>query len=213
MKRAVIMMFRAVFLPWKNIQMLEKHKSHGLWTGALLGLLTLAAGLAITSFVQAASGNFPAAPTFLPFSLENYFFWQSLLVIPWILAGWVLISFLSVLILSGAKVRKTAPSPRQLSSALAISFYPFLFWLFLSHLLTAIFYTLGMSQKEWVDLISEPGWFQSMYIFLLVMALFSGLFSSSLTLSRMVPSRRMASGLLGVVFFLLWSFMILFLLR
>lgn len=213
MKKVIVMMLRAIFMPWKNVQTVEKHKTHGLWTGTLFGLLILAVGLALTSLIQATSGNFPAAPIFFPIRLENYFFWQSLLVIPWILAVWVIISFLAKLILSGAKGRKSEPSLRQLSSALAVSFYPFLFWLWLSHLLTAIFYALGMSQKEWVDLISEPGWFQSMYIFLLVLALFSGLFASSLTLSRMVPSRKITTGLLGGLFFLFWSFMILLLLR
>lgn len=213
MKKLLVTIFRAVFKPWENARVLERQKTSGVWTESFLGLLTLALGLAITSLVQAASGNFPAAPVFLSLSLENYFVWQALLVVPWILTGWIVVSWLAKIILPRAKNRKTTISLRQVSAGLALSFYPFLFWLLLSHALTAIFYSLGMSQKEWVDLMSEPGWFQFIYIALFFLAVICGLISSVFVLARMAPARKLLSGLLGSVIFLVWGFMVLFLLR
>jgi len=213
MKRLLITVFQAIFQPWKNAQALEKQKTSGLWTRAFLGLLFLALGLAITSIIQAASGNFPAAPVYLPFSLENYFVWQAILIVPWAMLSWLAISFLARLIFLSGRSQKEAISLRQFSAGLALSFYPFLFWLWLSHLLTAVFYSLGMSQKEWVDLISEPGWFQFTYLLLLFLAVSSGLISSVLTMVKTVPARKITAIFLGFGLFLVFSFLVLFLLR
>jgi hypothetical protein len=213
MKKLMVMLFRAIFQPWKNGQWFEKQKTSGLWTRAFLGLLVLAVALALTSIVQAASGNFPAAPVFLPFSLENYFVWQAVLIIPWLAASWLLLSLLARLIFVSDRRQKAPLSLRQLSAGLALSFYPFLFWLWLSHLLTAVFYSLGMSQKEWVDLMSEPGWFQFIYIFLLGLAILSGLISTVLTMTRIAPGRKVRAGFLGAGLFLIFGFLVLFLLR
>jgi len=151
MGRVIKTILRAIFRPDKNGQLLESQLSSGLWTRTFIGLILFGLLFSLTSIFQAFSGNVPAIPLILPFSLENYFVWQAVLFIPWLVLSWLLVSWLTRVIfrLSGAK----RLSLRQLSAGLALSFYPFLFWLWLSHFFTAVLYSLGMSQKEWVDLI------------------------------------------------------------
>ncbi|MBC7364532.1 MAG: hypothetical protein H5U07_08355 [Candidatus Aminicenantes bacterium] len=213
MKKLIVVLLRAIFKPWKNGQWFEKEKTSDLWTKAFFGLLLLAVALALTSIIQAASGNFPAAPVFLPFSLENYFVWQAVFIIPWLLASWLTLSLLLRLIFVSGRRQRVPLNFKQLSAGLALSFYPFLFWLWLSHLLTAIFYSLGISQKEWVDLMSEPGWIQFIYIFLLFLALFSGLISSILTMAKIAPNGKVRAGFLGAGLSIVFDFLVLFFLR
>jgi len=111
--------------------------------------------------------------------------------------------------LSGAK----RLSLRQLSAGLALSFYPFLFWLWLSHFFTAVLYSLGMSQKEWVDLVSNPGWFQTVYLCLIIIALLSGWLATCLTLTARRWTKRGKSLLAGSLSYLAWILIIFILLR
>ncbi|HEK86178.1 MAG TPA: hypothetical protein ENO29_07485 [Candidatus Aminicenantes bacterium] len=211
MMKLTKLILRAVFVPWKNSEFLQKELTSGLWTRSLLGLLFFGLAFSLTSIIQAATGNFPGVPIILPLGLENYFVWQAILIIPWLIVSWLLVSFLAKSELLAVGARKV--SFRQLSASLALSFYPFLFWLWLPHLLTAVFYLLGMSQKEWVDLLSEPGWFQTLYLAFLILAISTGLLATTITIAGRKWVKRGLSWLTAILAFVLWSFLIFILLR
>jgi hypothetical protein len=183
----------------------------GIWTKTLLGLIVLCSLYALTSLVQAATGNFPGIPVILPLSLENYFFWQSILVIPGLIISWLVVSLFARMLLILFKARPV--SFRQLSVSLALSFYPFLFWLWIPHFLTALFYLLGMSQKEWVDLLSEPGWFQTGYIGFIVLAILSGWLSINVFLVKARWAKRKHGLLVASLSYLLGCSLVLIFLR
>jgi len=183
----------------------------GIWTKSFLGLIVLSSAFALTSLVQAASGNFPGIPAILPLSLQNYFFWQSILMIPWLVLSWVVVILFARTALYLFRARPV--SFRQLSVSLALSFYPFLFWLWIPHLLTAVFYLLGMSQKEWVDLLSRPGWFQTFYIAFIVLAMLSGWVSISVFMVKARWAKRRHSLLIAGLSYLLGCFLVLIFLR
>lgn len=205
------LMFKAVFIPWKNYDFLQSKMVPGLWTKTFLGLIFFGLAFSLTSLAQAATGNFPGIPVILPLSLENYFFWQMILVGPWLVLSWLLVSlFARVLLLSfGAR----AVSFRQLSASLSLSFYPFLFWLWVPHFITAILYLLGMSQKEWVDLLSEPGWFQTGYIAFIVLATLTGFLAVNITLAKRKWTKIGASLMTASLSFILWCLLVLIFLR
>lgn len=152
-------------------------------------LMLLGLGYSLTSIAQAACGNFPAVPIILPLSLENYFVWQALIIIPWIILSWLLISLMTRVIL-GLLSRRPV-SFRQVLVLMGLGFASSLFILWMSHLLTAILCVFGMSQKKWVDLLSQPGWFQTLYLVLIVVAVLTGwaALSSSLIFSKMAGKK------------------------
>jgi len=93
---------------------------------------------------------------------------------------------------------------RQVLVWLGLGFSFSLFWLWLPHLLTAVLYLLGMSQKEWVDLMSQPGWFQTLYLVLTILALLGGFLSVNLSLTRRKQKGKAAGFLAAGVGFLFW---------
>lgn len=211
MKRVVKTVLRAVFRPDKNRQLLESQLTSGLWTRAFSGLLLLGLMFGLTSIIQAFSGNIPAIPLTLPLGLENYFVWQAVLFVPWLVLSWFLVSWLAGLTLGMFGAKKF--SWRQLSAGLALGFYPFLFWLWLPHFFTSVLYLIGMSQKELVDLLSNPGWFQTVYISLVVIALFSGWLATCLTVSGRRWVKRGTGLLVSSLSYLVWVLFIFVLLR
>jgi len=82
MGRVIKTILRAIFRPDKNGQLLESQLSSGLWTRTFIGLILFGLLFSLTSIFQAFSGNVPAIPLILPFSLENYFVWQAVFVYP-----------------------------------------------------------------------------------------------------------------------------------
>jgi hypothetical protein len=211
MVKIIKLMLRAVFIPWKNADYFRSELTSGLWTRAFLGLIFFGIAFSLTSLIQAATGNFPGIPLILPLSLENYFVWQAILIIPWLAASWILVSLLFKFGLAGLGAR--AVSFRQLSASMAINFYPFLFWLWLPHCLTALFYLLGMSQKEWVDLLSEPGWFQSAYIIFIILAILVSFLATIITFIRIKWAKKGPSLILAVLSYISWVLFVLILLR
>ncbi|MDD8020314.1 MAG: hypothetical protein PHU81_03890 [Acidobacteriota bacterium] len=197
--------------PDKNEEFFRSQLAGGLWTRTFLGLMAFGLMFSLTSILQAFSGNIPAIPLILPLGLENYFVWQAVLFIPWLVLGWLAASWLARMLLRKTGSRNL--SLRQLSANLAISFYPFLFWLWLPHFFTAFFYLLGMTQEEWVDLISNPGWFQTIYIIFFIMALLSGWLASCLTLVNRHWTKRGYSLLIATGSYVLWVLIIFILLR
>jgi len=210
MGRVIKTILRAIFRPDKNGQLLESQLSSGLWTRTFIGLILFGLLFSLTSIFQAFSGNVPAIPLILPFSLENYFVWQAVLFIPWLVLSWLLVSWLTRVIfrLSGAK----RLSLRQLSAAwLSVLSFPLL--VVAVSFFTAVLYSLGMSQKEWVDLVSNPGWFQTVYLCLIIIALLSGWLATCLTLTARRWTKRGKSLLAGSLSYLAWILIIFILLR
>ncbi|MGB9906719.1 MAG: hypothetical protein ACPLRR_04950 [Candidatus Saccharicenans sp.] len=203
--------WQAITQPWKHPELYETYRSGGTGTRVLWLLAGLALAWALSSLVQAACGHFPAVPVILPLGLENYFFWQALLVVPWILAGWLAVSLVARIILK--ELARNQVSFRQVLVLYGLSFSVFLFWLWLPHLLTAILYLLGLSQKEWVDLLSNPGWFQTLYIVFLVLAVGSGWLALTTSLVKTKWTRNLASVLVASLSYLLWLMLVLVLLR
>jgi hypothetical protein len=204
-------LLQAITQPWKHPELYETYRRSGTGTRVLWLLAGLALAWALTSQVQAACGHFPAVPVILPLGLENYFFWQALLVVPWILAGWLAVSLVARIILN--ELARNQVSFRQVLVLYGLSFSVFLFWLWLPHLLTAILYLLGLSQKEWVDLLSHPGWFQTLYIIFLVLAVGSGWLALTTSLVKAKWTRNLASVLVASLSYLLWLVLVLVLLR
>lgn len=210
-KNLLFFMARAIFTPWKNAELIQSNMAAGFWSKSFLGLILFGLAFALTSLAQAATGNFPAIPLVLPLSLDNYFFWQMILILPWLLLSWFLVSLTAKMIFLTFGARGV--SFRQLSASLALSFYPFLFWLWLPHLITAIFYLLGMSQKEWVDLLSEPGWFQTVYLLFIIFAFLTGLLAVNLTLIKRKWTKKGLTLVAATLSFIFWCFLVLILLR
>ncbi|NPV83673.1 MAG: hypothetical protein HPY46_08860 [Candidatus Aminicenantes bacterium] len=200
----------AILKPWRHSGLYDGSRTRGL--GFRTGLLLVVLGLAfsLTSIAQAACGHFPSVPVILPLRLENYFVWQALLVVPWIVLSWFLVGLLARVLLG---LMGAAVSLRQVLVLLGLGFSSFLFLLWIPHLLTAIFYLLGMSQKEWVDLLSQPGWFQTLYLVLIALAILAGWLSLNLSLGRISKKRRPAGYLVANLGFLTWLLLLVVFLR
>lgn len=201
----------AILKPWRHFELYDEFRTRGV--GFRTGLLLVILGLAfsLTSIAQAACGHFPAVPLILPLRLENYFVWQALLVVPWIVLSWLLVGLLArgLLGLTGS----AAVSLRQTLVLLGLGFSSFLFLLWIPHLLTAVLYLLGMSQKEWVDLLSQPGWFQTLYLVLMVLAILAGWLSLNQSLGKMKKKIGLAGFLTANLSFLVWLLLLAVFLR
>lgn len=202
---------KAIFHLWKHPQLYEAYRTSG--AGALIFLLLIGLGLSfsLTSLVQAACGRFPAVPVIIPLGLENYFFWQALLLIPWVIISWLVVSLMARVMLMLLTDKQV--SLRQILAYYGLSFSVFLFWLWLPHLLTAILYLLGMSQKEWVDLLSNPGWFQTLYLIFLILAAGGGWLALTVSLVKRKWTSYWASILVAGLSYLLWLALVFVILR
>ncbi|MBC7348339.1 MAG: hypothetical protein H5U05_00030 [Candidatus Aminicenantes bacterium] len=202
---------KAIFQPWKHPELYEAYRTSGVGTLVFFLLAGLALAFSLTSLVQAACGHFPAVPVILPLGLENYFFWQALLLIPWVMASWLVASLAARGMLG--LLAKNQVSFKTVLIWHGLSFSVFLFWLWLPHLLTAVLYLLGMSQKEWVDLLSSPGWFQTLYLVFLVLAVGSGWLALTASLVKRKWTRNLVSIMVASLSYLLWLVLVLVLLR
>ncbi len=204
-------MIRAVFVPWKHVELYEDYRTRGAPSRAFLTLAFMGLAFSATSLAQAASGNFPAVPVILPLSLENYFFWQTLLIIPWFILSWFFVTTTTKLMLMVLGARKT--SFRQLLVFSGLSFASCLFFLWIPHLLTAVFYILGRSQKELVAGLSEPGWLQTIYLVFIALGVLNGWQSLSLSLVKKKLVKNQISILTSSFNFLVWLVLLVVLLR
>ena len=204
-------MIRAIFVPWKHGELYEDYRTRGAVSKTFLTLVLMGLAFSVTSLTQATSGNFPAVPVILPLSLENYFFWQTFLIIPWLILSWFLVTTTTRLMLIVLGARKT--SFRQLLAFSGLSFSSCLFFLWIPHLLTTVFYLLGGSQKEWVDELSEPGWLQTIYLVFIVLGVLSGWQALSLSLVKKKLAKNQVSILTSSFNFLVWLVLLAILLR
>ncbi len=201
----------AILKPWRHAELYDEYRTSGVGFRTALLLVVLGLVFSLTSMVKAACGHFPAVPVILPLRLENYFVWQAFLVIPWIVLTWLLVGLLAagILKLPGS----AAVSLRQVMVLLGLSFSNFLFLLWIPHLITAGLYLLGMSQKEWVDLLSQPGWFQALYLVLIMLAVLVGWLALNLSLVRKKKKGNPAGWLVANLGFLVWIFLLAVFLR
>jgi hypothetical protein len=132
-------------------------KRHPMRQAALaLGLAALA--YALTSFVLGLAGAVPVAPVVAGIGVDNYYFYQILFILPLVLAVWVLSS--GVLLALGTKGCHRSDvlvkASRAWGGPLLLAWAP--------SAVEALFAALGMGQQEWVDILSKPGFWQTLYL-------------------------------------------------
>jgi hypothetical protein len=115
----------------------------------------------LTTAVLAVTGAVPMAPIILHVRVENYHFWQMLFILPLFVLIWV---FASVLVhLLGRGTRKGGSFRRTLAIfGFSLAGPAILLWV--PQTAIAVFYGLGMGQQEMVDILSEPGRAQTLYL-------------------------------------------------
>jgi len=132
-------------------------KRHPMRQAALfLGLVGLA--YAAGSAVLALAGNIPTAPVVAGLDADNYYALQIVFVVPLVFAVWILTS--GVLLALGTRGCHRSDvlvrASRAWGEPLLLAWAP-----------TAIrtaFAALGMGQAEWVDILSRPGIWQTLYL-------------------------------------------------
>jgi hypothetical protein len=125
-------------------------------TALFLGVVGLA--YAATSAVLALTGAVPAAPVFPGMDTDNYYAWQIVFILPLVYAVWILAS--GVLLALGTRGCHRSDvlvrAARAWGGPLLLAWVP---WA-----VQAAFAGLGMGQAEWVDLLSAPGVWQTLYL-------------------------------------------------
>lgn len=121
-----------------------------------LGLVGLA--YAAASAVLALAGHVPAAPVIAGLDVDNYYTWQTVFILPLLFAVWILSS--GVLLALGTRGCHHSDVLVQASRAwgwpLLLAWGP--------AAVEAAFAALGMGQAEWVDILSPPGPWQTLYL-------------------------------------------------
>jgi hypothetical protein len=121
-----------------------------------LGLAGLA--YAASSAVLAMAGNVPMAPVVAGLDLENYYAWQIVFILPLIFAVWILSS--GVMLALGTKGCHRSDvlvrASRAWGGPLLLAWAP--------SAVEAGFAALGMGQPEWVDILTPPGPWQTLYL-------------------------------------------------
>jgi hypothetical protein len=122
----------------------------------LLGLGALA--YALSSLVLALAGDVPIAPVISGLDVDNYYAWQIVFILPLVLAVWVLSS--GVLLALGTRGCHRSDvldkASRAWGGPLLLAWVP--------SAVEALFAALGMGQPEWVEILSKPGFSQTVYL-------------------------------------------------
>lgn len=132
------------------------------------GLLLTGLLYVFSSFVLGVAGAVPYTPCFIPFSQENYYFWQMIFLLPfvfglWFLAGGVIYFFTG---------RKKHVSATRIMTAISIPIMTSFKIAWLPAAVEAFFMSLGMSQEEYVEILSVPGLWQGILIGIYLLAAF-----------------------------------------
>lgn len=132
-------------------------KRHPMRRAALaLGLAGLA--YALTSALLALAGSVPTAPVVGGIDVDNYYVWQIFFILPLVFAVWILTS--GVLLALGTRGCHRSDvlvkASRAWGAPLLLAWVP-------SAVETA-FAVLGMGQAEWVDILSKPGVWQTLFL-------------------------------------------------
>jgi hypothetical protein len=151
---------------------------------------------ALTSLGLAASGAVPLAPLVLRLPDENHYFWQMVFVVPGFFLAWMMASGLLRLAapagIPGKPFRDAAAlAGPSLSVPLIVAWVP--------QAVQTVLMVLGMSQGEFVEIVSRPGLWQVLYI-----AAYAGacvwavlLFGHAARISQ--SSGRLRSGITGLL--------------
>jgi len=112
---------------------------------------------ALTSLVLALAGAVPMAPVLIGIRPENYYFWQVFFAVPCVVMAWALAAGVIHLFEKRGEASwpflKVAPlAGIAVAAALFVAWIPMAFATF--------FMLIGMSQRELVDLLSQPGAWQ-----------------------------------------------------
>jgi hypothetical protein len=125
---------------------------------AALGLGLAGLVYALTSALLALAGAVPVVPVIAGLDVDNYYVWQMIFILPLVFAVWILSS--GVLLALGTRgVHRSdvlAKASRAWSGPLLLAWVP--------SAVEAVFAALGMGQAEWVDILSEPGIWQTLYL-------------------------------------------------
>jgi hypothetical protein len=122
----------------------------------LIGLL-----YAATSFARAATGAVPMAPTWVKFAEYNYLIWQTLFILPIILLIWILTAGLLQLL------GRRGPRAASFEATAGLAGYAVglpLLLLWVPQAVGAGLMLMGMSQAEWVEILSRPGSWQTFFL-------------------------------------------------
>jgi hypothetical protein len=132
-------------------------RRHPMRSAALfLGLA--GAAYAVTAAVLAVAGAVPTAPVVAGLDVDNYYAVQILFVLPLIYAVWVLTSgvLLALGTRGGHRSHVLVAASRAWGWPLLLAWVP--------SAVQAGFTALGMDQAEWVGILSDPGFWQTLYI-------------------------------------------------
>jgi hypothetical protein len=124
---------------------------------------TLALGLAglayaLSSALLALAGSVPTAPVVGGMDIDNYYVWQIVFILPLVFAVWVLTS--GVLLALGTRGCHRSDvlvkASRAWGAPLLLAWVP--------SAVESAFAVLGMGQAEWVDILSKPGVWQTLFL-------------------------------------------------
>jgi hypothetical protein len=117
--------------------------------------------------ILALVGAVPLAPILIGIRPENYYFWQMIFVIPCIFLAWALAS---ALIRLPGKKEKGRPAVDRTAPLAGVALAASLFIAWIPLALGTLFLAAGMGQAELVELLSQPGAWQVLYVSLFVLA-------------------------------------------
>jgi hypothetical protein len=153
------------FSPMKAVQRLLSEPRPiraAVWAVGFVGAL-----YTLTSMILALVGAVPLAPVLIGIRPENYYVWQMIYVIPCIVLAWALAS---ALILLPGKKEKGRPDIERTMSLAGVALASSLFIAWIPMALRTLFQAAGMGQAEFVELLSQPGAWQVLYVSLFVLA-------------------------------------------
>jgi hypothetical protein len=151
--------FSMIFNPWRACARLMQDRKP-LWRGLQI-IITTGCLIAVTAGALAVTGGIPMAPVTWPLAPENYYFWEMLFILPSLVVLWIFISGLVQVLGRGGRRGGAA---RKTLGLLGFAIAGPLILAWIPQLVIAVFYVLGMGQQEMVDILSEPGPWQTVFL-------------------------------------------------
>ncbi|MBM3305671.1 MAG: hypothetical protein FJY79_07005 [Candidatus Aminicenantes bacterium] len=155
MKTFIAAFFGALVSPGRTLKGLSE--ARGRIRKAAAAVLFAGFLYALTSLGLGAAGAVPLWPVMGGLGTDNYYFWQMVIVLPGAVLAWALAAaLLHGMTRSGGFTRALAVAGPALSAPLFVAWLP--------AAVQAVFMALGMGQREWAAILSEPGPWQTLYI-------------------------------------------------
>jgi hypothetical protein len=149
----------------------------------------------LTSLGLAAAGAYPLAPVFFRLPEDNYYFWQMIFILPGFLLGWLLAS--GLISLFGKKGHRMSFEKAAGLSGPALALPVCLVWV--PQAVQTVLMLLGMSQDEYVEILSSPGLWQVLYLGFQIIAAAWGVFLFALAARHSQSIGRGRAGIIGFV--------------